>query len=68
MRNGMEHKTFHITDELNAKDIDSAVYSKSEIVEKTKILMWLVKAAILSFGYLVRKQSKIKASELTVEA
>lgn len=71
IRNAMEHKTLHITlqskDKLGLSDSD-IVYTKEELLEKTKILMLLTKSAIYSFVYLVRKQSKIKHKESSKSA
>lgn len=66
IRNAMEHKILHITQEANTTSrffSDDSVCTKEELVEKTKILMMLTKSAIYSFTYLIRKQSKYKEKE-----
>lgn len=65
MRNEMEHKILNIisaSDSKNTQSENGIVRTKLELLEKTKILMLLTKSAILSFTYLVRRQSKLKTS------
>lgn len=63
IRNAMEHKILFIVDDAKEKlsqSNDDIVYTRDELLEKTKILMLLTKSAIFSFTYLARRQSKIK--------
>jgi hypothetical protein len=72
-RNAMEHKFLFIEDSevLLPQGLNySKKIKRVELLAKTKLLMILTKSAILSFTYLVRRQSKIKemAHEATTDA
>ncbi|HEY0743054.1 MAG TPA: LA2681 family HEPN domain-containing protein [Chryseosolibacter sp.] len=61
IRNGMEHKLFCIGEELDEAPVIEGIsyYTKHELSQKNRILMILTKSAIMSFTYLVRRQSRI---------
>lgn len=63
IRNAMEHKILFIDDSkhnLGSDFKEGKVISRSELLTKTKLLMVLTKSAIVSFAYLVRRESKIR--------
>lgn len=67
IRNSMEHKSLIIKDgKTVSEELQGEFYSKENLLEKTKILMALTKSAILSFTYLVRRQSKIRMENLGI--
>lgn len=62
IRNAIEHKIlFIVENEKQKKEYAKTdlVFTKEEILEKTRILMILTKSAIFSFTYLIRRQSKL---------
>jgi hypothetical protein len=59
IRNSMEHRILHITnDEINGKKYPDT-YSKDELTRKTELLLILTKSCIYTFTNLIRRQSKL---------